>query len=192
MARITKPADRTRDAKTLDIRSESMLYEGANLTQLCRIFEMDLKELKAKMITLPPCGTRNNYSIWKIGEVARLVVNPIDDIETRLKNMNARELPKNLSKDFWAGMKSRQEYLIKAGELWNTKEVVEALGEAFKHVRMSLLLLADNVERETEFSEKARVKLQKMIDETLNQAADSLVKRFEEDAKKVRDLDDEL
>jgi len=192
MRRIEKPDDRIRNSQSLDLKSESMLYQGANISQLSRIFEMDRRDLKEKLVHVPPCGTRNNYSIWKIKDVAAVVVNPIDDIETRLKSMNARDLPKNLSKDFWAGMKSRQEYLIRAGELWHTEDVVDALGETFKHVRMALLLLADNVERETEFSEKARHRLQKMIDEALNQAANGLVERFKDEAKVVRDLDDEL
>ena len=57
--------------KGLDHESAAMIYEGLNITQLCQLLDMNDKELKPKMVRggVEPCGTRNNYPIYRVKDV---------------------------------------------------------------------------------------------------------------------------
>lgn len=173
--------ERARRSNANDADTEAMLFQGANITQIAKLFRMDRRDVTPKILDVPQCGTRGGYPIYFIHEVAPHLVKPMYDIETYLKRMHHNDLPKNLTKEFWAGLRARQQYELEAGDLWPTDKVVEVLGEAFKQLRMSLLLMGDSVEREMAFTEKQRDRLQAMIDGALTELADGLVTKFKDE-----------
>jgi hypothetical protein len=146
----------TRQTASLDAESKAMLYEGLNLSQLGVAFRMDHRVLVEKLHGVDPSGWRGKAAIYRINEVAPYLVKPIYDIEAYIKRMNHNELPKHLTKEYWAGLRSRQEYELKAGQLWPTSQVVEKVGEIFKLVAMSARLATDNIERTTDLTDKQR------------------------------------
>jgi hypothetical protein len=113
-----------------------------------------------------------------VHDVAPYLVRPAYDIEEYIKRMNHTELPKMLSKEFWAGQRSRQEFLLKEGDLWPTAKVVENAGEVLKIVKMSARLMLDAVERQTELSERQRGIIKSLTDGMLADAYREMVKRF--------------
>lgn len=172
-----------RRSNQLDTQTEAMLFDGCNLTQLAKIFRMERRDLSPKLREVTPCGERGGYPIYYIHEVAPHVVKPIYDIENYIMRMNHNDLPKMVSKEFWNGLKARQEYQLKAGELWPTDKVVEVMSEAFKQMRMSLLLMGDALDRETTLTEQQQTRLRTMIDGALNDLADGLISRFQKEAE---------
>lgn len=193
MAKASPVALRQRRSNQNDVETEAMLFQGANITQLGKLFRMERRDITAKISgNVPPCGERGGYPIYFIHEVAPHIVKPIYDIETYLKRMHHNDLPKHLSKEFWAGLRQRQEYLKAEGDLWETDKVIEVMADAFKTLRMTLLLASDTVEREMTLTHQQRDKLRVIFDGALNDLADSLVNRFADRAKKEVIDDDEI
>jgi hypothetical protein len=183
---------RQRRSNQNDNDTEAMLFQGANITQIAKLFRMERRDVTPKILDVAPCGQRGGYPIYYIHEVAPHLVKPIYDVETYLKRMHPNDLPKHLTKEFWSGMRAKQEYDKAAGNLWETDKVIEVMSEAFKLLRMSILLAGDTVEREMAFSTEQRDKLRVIMDGALNDCANRLVDRFKKDAVKEQADDDDI
>lgn len=174
-------AVKTRRSNSNDIDTEAMIFQGCNITQLAKIFRMERRDITPKIIDVSPVGKRGGYDIYAIHEVAPHLVKPLYDVENYLRRMNFKDLPKELSKEFWNGQRAKQEYDIKAGNLWATETVVDLFAEAVKTLRMSMLLIPDTLSRQAGLDEAQRQAVTSYIDGTLNDLADLLIKRFEGD-----------
>jgi hypothetical protein len=95
--------------------------------------------------------------------------------------MHHSELPKMLTKEFWAGQRSKQEYELKAGDLWGTATVIEKMGEVFKLVKMSALLTVDTVERQVELTVHQRLLIKNIMDGMLIDLSTTLQEKFKKD-----------
>lgn len=184
----TKPVPKIHTATT-DATSDAILYDGANLSQLCVIFRMDHRVLVEKLHKCPPTGTRRGVNTWLIHEAAPYLVKPAYDIETFIKRMHPNELPKMLGKEFWAGQRSRQEYQLKAGDLWPTAKIVEKVGGLMKLVKMSVRLQADAVDRQAELTDRQRKLVKTLGDGMLEELYRTVKEMFSEH---VPEDDDEL
>jgi len=163
-----------------EVTSELLATGEATMAQLAQLFETDAKTLPKRLRGLRPSGTRNNTSTYKIREAASRIVKPGYAIEYYLRTMNHSELPPLLTKEYWNGQRARQIYEENAGDLWRTAQVVEGFAEAFKTLRMSLLLMADAVDRETELSEPQRKIIKRMIDGAIDELREKMVERFKD------------
>lgn len=156
------------------------MYEGANLSQLGRLFKMDHRVLVEKLYNCPPTGTRNGVDIWDIATAAPHLVKPIYDIETYIKRMHHNDLPKFLTKEFWAGQRSKQDFLLKEGELWHTSRVVKAVGAFMKLVKMNVRLMTDSVDRQAELSDRQRKLIKGLGDSMLEELYRTVLEAFAE------------
>jgi hypothetical protein len=177
---------------SLDQESRAMIFEGCNLSELGRIFHMDHRVLVEKLHGVSPSGKRGKGETYLIHEVAPYLVKPIQDIETYIKRMNHADLPKMLTKEFWAGQRSKQEYLLKAGDLWPTSEVVKNVGELMKLVAMSAKLTRDTVERQVELTDRQRAIITTQMDGMLRDLRAQVIKTFGQDLTVAEVEDDEL
>lgn len=168
----------SRVADNIDMASRGVLYEGANLTQLCQLFGMDFRTVTAKMHGVPPDGVRGRSSVWKISTAAPHLVKPIYDIESYMRNMSHNDLPKMLTKEFWAGQRSRQEFELKAGDSWPTADIVEKVGELMKTFKMSARLFVDAVDRQSQLTQKQRDIIKNLTDGMLEECHHQVVKNF--------------
>lgn len=161
-----KPLTLGRTIKGTDDETAVALFHGLNITQMSKVFEMDKRDVsyKIEQAGIKPCGTHMGAPIYKLKEVMPVVVKPAYDVEAYLRRMNPQDLPKHLSKEFWAGQRSRQEFELREGNLWPTEKVVERVGELFKLVRMSALLTVDTVERQVELTERQRQIIKQAMD----------------------------
>lgn len=171
---------------SLDADSRAMLYEGANLSQLGVLFRMDHRVLVEKLHGVTPSGHRGSAATYQVHEVAPYLVKPMYDIEAYIKRMHPNELPKMLSKEFWAGQRSKQEFLLKDGDLWPTNKVVKEVGELFKLFKMQIRLAVDAVERQTELSQRQRTIIRNLLDGTLRDLHVAVTEKF-----KSKEQDDE-
>lgn len=170
----------SRKIKGLDEQSAVMVYKGLTLSQLTQILEMDRRDLTKKIEAagVKPVGMNLGAPIYKLKDVMPLVVKPVYDVETYLRQMNPQDLPKHLSKEFWAGQRSKQEFELKAGNLWPTEKVVSEVGELFKLVKMSALLTVDTVERQVELTEEQRAIIKRTMDGMLIDLHRAIVEKF--------------
>lgn len=176
---MSKDVAAKRRSDSLDDASREMIYNGLNLSELGRLFRMDHRILVEKLHGVPPTGKRGKGNTWRVDEVAPYLVRPIFDIEEYVKRMHHNELPKMLTKEFWAGQRSKQEFLLKAGDLWPTDQVVEAVGELFKLVKMSATLTVDAVERQVELSPRQRTIVVDIMDGMLRDLRQAIVEKFD-------------
>jgi hypothetical protein len=162
-----------------DEDTTAVVYQGASLSQLAGIFEMNDRDIKAKITgVVTPCGERRGHPIYKIREVAPYLVPPPYDIDEFIQRMSIADLPTILRKEYWAGMRSRQLYEKEAAELWPTDKVVETVSTLLKTIRMSMLLAREAVERETDLTPRQRDIVTRLIDNALEDAHASTVKQF--------------
>jgi hypothetical protein len=184
-----------RKIKGLDAESSVMVYQGLNLSQMTQIFECDRRDLTQKIEAagIKPCGMNGGYAIYKLKDVMPVVVKPVYDVESYLRNMHPNELPKHLAKEFWAGQRSKQEFELKAGDLWPTQKVISEVGELFKLVKMSALLAMDTVERQVELTEEQRAIIKRLMDGMLIDMHKTIVDKFsKKEDMRVETEDDEL
>jgi len=167
--------------KAMDDEGRSMLYDGCSLSQLGIIFKMDNREISRKIAGLSPSGERLGYPIYNLAEAAARLVPPQGNIEEAIKKMSPKDLPPAITKEYWAGQHARLKFEEDNGDLWRTADIVERLSEAFKTLRMNLLLMRDQVERQTLLTDKQREIIQTLIDGALNELADSLIAKFKND-----------
>lgn len=163
-----------------EVTSELLATGEATMAQLAQLFETDAKTLPKRLRGLRPSGSRHNTSTYKIRDAAARIVKPGYSIEQYLRTMNHSELPPLLTKEYWNGQRARQIYEENAGDLWRTSAVVEGFADAFKTLRMSLLLVADGVDRELELSEPQRKIIKRMIDGAIDDLREKMVDRFKD------------
>lgn len=171
---------RGRPPKPKDEVTSDLLATGeASMAQLAQLFRTDAKTLPRRLRRLKPVATRSGVKVYSIRDAAAYLVKPGYSIEQYIRNMHPNELPPGLSKEFWAALQGRQRYETQAGDLWPTAQVVEALAEAFKQARMTILLFPETVERETGVTDAQRKVLRRLTDGLIDDLRESLVKRFE-------------
>lgn len=179
---------KTASAKSLDAESRAMIYEGCNLSQLSIIFGMDHRVLVQKMHGLEPAGERNGINVYTIKDAATRLWRPTEaEVEKAIRRMNHADLPKQLTKEYWAGKRSRQAYELEEGDLWRTTKVIEKVGELFKIVKLEANLASDTVERTTELTERQRKIIKQIMRGMLESMQASIVRNFQHPA----DDDDE-
>ena len=175
----------TLGAKLNDEESRGIIYDGASLSQLANIFDLDNREIARKIHGVAPCGERMGYPIYRIKDVAPFLVPPSpDEVANAIKRMSPRDLPAALTKEYWLAQQARANFEEDQGDLWRTSDVMQVFGEVFKVSRMSLLLMRDQVERQTELTEKQRTIIIGLIDGVLGTMRKSLIEKFENDNHK--------
>lgn len=177
---------RTRRGKAVDEESEAILYQGANLSQLARLFGLDNRTVAARLHDVMPTGTRHGYDYWSIKEAAPHLCEAQFDLEDSkklaeyIRRLNHTNLPKMLTKEFWAGMTARQRYEEAEGELWPTEKVSEVAIDMAKSIRTPLVLARDTVAAQTELTERQKQILNRIVDDALEALHDTVVKHFGE------------
>jgi hypothetical protein len=165
------------EGRNLDAESRAILFQGANLSELGVLFRADHRTLKQRMYGIEPVGTRHGASIYEIAAVAEKMGKLSEEqVRKAMMTMNHDQLPKQLSKEYWAGQRSRQEFELRAGDLWPTTKVIEQVGEMVKSLKMELDLLTDGVERATELTDRQR----DVIKQLVKGAKVNMLKRLEE------------
>lgn len=176
---------------SLDAESRAMLYEGCNLSQLSILFRMDHRPLVEKLHGVEPSSKRGNAAIYLVHEVAPYLVKPLYDIEAYIKRMNHNELPKHLTKEFWAGLRSKQEYELRDGDLWPTEKVIEHVGELFKLIKMQSRLAADAVDRQTELTPRQRSIVRGIFDGLMRDLHTAVIENFSHKEQRVEEAEDD-
>jgi hypothetical protein len=174
-----------RRTSSLDDESREMLYDGLNLSQLSIAFRMDHRVLVEKLHGCPATGNRNGTETWRLEVAAPFLVKPLGDIESHIKRMNPADLPKALAREFWTAIKTRQEVEKANGDLWPTERVVGTIGALMKLMKMSVRLMSDTVDMQSELSDAQRRIVKQLGDSMLEQLYAEVREQFK--PKKVED-----
>lgn len=155
-----------------------LIHVGATVPQLAAMFGMANKTVRDRVVgrvtpSRPKGQTEKDPLRYHVRDVAPLLCDPQVDIEELLKSLTPDKFPPKLQDAFWKAQKSRLEVEEKMGHLWSTERVVGAMAEAFKPMRMSILMFMENIEQQSELTPLQRRLLTDMSDsllQTLNEA----------------------
>ena len=183
-------------SNSLDQGSKEMLYEGLNESQMMKVFRMDRVTIKERLVGVTPSGYRGGVPIYLISDVYSRLWKPTEEqVDDAMRRLSHNELPKNLTKEYWAGQRSRQEFEFQNGDLWQTTEVVEKFSALLKLVKMSLLLLPDEMARVRDLHDEQRAVVKRRVDSTLNDLYAMMMNEFNEpsgEQQKAKSHDEEL
>lgn len=158
--------------------SNPLLIHGANVSELAIMFGLQRKEAARRLENVPPTRRVGGISTWRISDVAHKLVridDSMSDLISTVLSTHHTDLPKMLSKEYWYGQNQRLRYMRDIGDLWDTHAVVELASEVFKTLRLSLMLAADSVERETGLTLGQREIIENLMHAALEEAREKLV-----------------
>ncbi len=161
-----------------EVTSELLASGEATMAQIAQLFETDAKTLPKRMKGIIPRGTRRGYKVYRISEAATRLVKPGYEIEEFIRQMSPQELPPLLTKEFWNGQNARLNYEKALGNLWPTEEVIAALGEFANTVRITLLLIADDVDRESGLTDGQRTIIRRIMDAAVTTLKKNIAEKF--------------
>lgn len=167
-----------RRVDSLDEESHGIVYGGANISQLAIMFKMDNRTVAQKLFECPPTGERNGTATWKLSVAGPYLIKPILEVEDYIRNMHPSELPKHLSKEYWAAQNSRLEVMRKEGDLWPTERVIATIGDLMKHVKIATKLMNDQVDTQAELTPPQRRIIKQLNDSMLNQLFHTITEAF--------------
>lgn len=177
---MTTKNDRGYRGISMDKETQEIVYEGANQTQLSRLFRVDKHRVKQRLLHVTPDGKRMGTPIWKVSTAAPYLVKPLFDVENYIRNMNHAELPPHLTKEFWAGQRAKLSLEEDQGERWLTADVMEAIAEILRLVRMSVMLIPDQLEKVTTLTPKQKGLVSEQTDALLDELRKTIIRRFSE------------
>lgn len=177
---MTRSTDRGYKGIADDKEAKSIIYEGANQTQLTRLFQCDKARVKQRLLHVKPDGRRMGTDVWKVATAAPYLVKPLFDVENYIRNMNHADLPPHLSKEYWAGQRTKLAFQEEQGDLWPTADVLDTVTDLLRLVRMSVMLIPDQLEKVTTLSPKQRELVATQTDDLLNELRETIIRNFSE------------
>ena len=158
--------------------TELLATGEATKAQIAKLFRRDPKTLDRLLYGLIPSNVRRGVNVYSIEEAASRLVKPGYQIEGYIRRMHQADLPPLLQKEFWNGLRARQAFEREQGDLWPTAEVVSVFAEVAATLRMSLLLMPDEVDREAAMTVRQREVLKRLTDAAIVNLQDALVEKF--------------
>lgn len=130
----------------------SKLRKGVSLVWLAGLTGMDRKTVKKRLADCPAVGKKSGHEVYDPVLALSYLIKPRFDVADYIRKMNPTELPPMLRKEFWDAENKRLNYETRSGQLWRTDDVLEVLAEAFKRIKQTAQVWADDVEREAGLS----------------------------------------
>lgn len=149
------------------------LVRGASINQLAQLFDLDRRTVADRLKEVQPCGRRNSFPIYKIADVAELLVSGYmtqDQLSEAQKRKRADK-----EKDYWDAKLKEQKYLENMGDLWRTEKIIEVFAEVFKQIRESVVVFLDALEHEADLPPKQVEKAKHFGDALLVEMRDKLM-----------------
>lgn len=148
------------------------------MAQLSQLFETDAKTLPQRLKGIVPARKRNGYNVYNVREAASRLVKPGFEIEEFIRQMSPQEMHPLLLKEFWNGQRARHAFEKEQGNYWPTEDVVELMAVLCQGIRQTLLLVADDVNREDSLSAGQRKVFRRIVDAAINSLQEKLTEAF--------------
>lgn len=153
------------------------LAEGVSISFLAVFFGKDKRHVAQQIagVSVVSHDVRGNPKYDFKEAIAKLARPDPEDIEDYIRNMRPNDLPPMLQSEFWNAQIRRQKYMLDAGDLWRTIDVMDMLAEVLKTIRMTMMLMSDSVARETDLTNRQREIIGAISDGMLDELREKLV-----------------
>lgn len=179
---MTKPIPRPKPAADHANRRQASIaiYQGVTVYDLENLFHASRRVIQRKLAGAPSTGKRGQFDTWRLKDIAGLFVKPSGSMEEFLSAATPGDLPVLLQKEYWNGLRAKQAFLAEEGNLWQTERVAVLFGKAFQLIRISLLLMPDELERRSSLNDAQRKALQDSVDVALRELKKMIIENFGE------------
>lgn len=154
------------------------LFDGASISTLAQIFDMDNREVSKRIAGMQPSGTRDGHPVYRVADAARYLVDPIVNIEEFIQTLKPKDLPVGLQKGYWEAQNAKLKWEEDAKQLWRTEKVSAVFVEAFKSLQSGIRMFEDSVENETALTEPQRAVIRSLSDGLLLDLKKCLLEQF--------------
>lgn len=157
------------------------IFSGlATIPQFAQMMGMDMRDVRKFLVSNGVVSTakRDGNPVYPIKEAMRYLARPPDNILARVIQGNHKSLPPELAKDYWTAKRSELAYNMAVENLWSTDRIMAYCGEAFQTIRLSIMLLPDQLQRILSLPEEDMGNIISAVDEVLADAKDKLIDAF--------------
>lgn len=152
------------DRRKPDAPALQALLRPVSITFMSEALKMDRKTVTRRLADLTPLGYhRGNSPLYDFRQALPYLITPKFDVEKALEKIGTESLPPSLQKDVWDAKLKAQKWRQNAGELWQTEDVLEVLGEAFSRLRTSTQLWIDQIADNHALPTSAQVELADLV-----------------------------
>lgn len=153
------------EKKVPDMAVIQALHQPVSLGLLSDVMGMTRDTVRRRLVELPPMGQRTgNNPVYDFRQAMNYLVTPRVDVAKVISTMSAGDLPPSLQKDVWDARLKAQKWMLNAGELWPTEDVLEVLGEAFQRLKTTAQLWIDQIGDSHSLPAPARKELAGLVD----------------------------
>ncbi|AGH31457.1 hypothetical protein LOKG_00020 [Loktanella phage pCB2051-A] len=120
---------------------------GVTTAWLAATFRLSKPTVERRLAPLAPIGhNAKRQPLYDTPEAAAYLVKP-RNIERLLLDLKPTDLPDSMRESFWTAKLKEQQYRVKAGELWETNDVIGVFSSTLKGVRERLQIVPDTAGR---------------------------------------------
>lgn len=130
--------------KTLTATHVDRALRGAPPKWYADLLGIGRTTVQRKLAHLEPRVIRNGTKLYNPREALPCLVQP-HDLKKHIAQMNPRELPERLRKEYWSARKAEMDVRQRAGDLWSSDDVRKMFGDLMKLTKDNVLLWADTV-----------------------------------------------
>lgn len=166
--------------------------EGYPMRWFQVVFSVERKTVSKAVEGLRPVKiTQNNIKYYHVKDVAARLVTPKMSREEYFEDLTPDELPEHLRETYWNVQAKSQRVREAAGELWRTTDVIEVLGETFKHIKNTIMLWCDTIEEQVGITDEQREIIIRLGDDLQNEIHKAVIERanISRTRSQLRELD---
>lgn len=119
---------------------------GVSITWLSQAFRMDRQTVKKRLARLDSVANGHaGQPVYDFVQAAAYLVKPKVNVAEYIKGLKPTDLPVILQDQYWASQLKRQQFEVKAGNLWPTDDVLEVFGRTFLLLKDTMQLWVENL-----------------------------------------------
>ncbi|MDQ3038775.1 MAG: hypothetical protein M3R16_03080 [Pseudomonadota bacterium] len=161
-------------------QEEDFTKGGVSISVLAEMFNLTIRDATRRIGNkLSPLPIANGAKLYRVREAAPLLCDVKVDPEEYLKSLSPTKMPPVLQDAFWKAQNSKQRWEETRGDLWRTQRVFEAISNAFKVIRLTILMFVDTVAQRSELTQEQRTIIQDLGDGLLASLEKSLHEEFD-------------
>lgn len=159
--------------KSLTATHVDRALKGAPPIWFAKLLGIGRTTVQRKLEHLTPRVVGNGTKLYDPREALPYLVQPYD-LKKHIAQMNPRDLPERLRKEYWTARKVEQQVRRESGDLWHSSDVAKSFGDILKLVKDTAILWADTIDESVGLTSPQITLLDDLVRDLLTQVADKV------------------